>query len=151
MAQSFDQILEDFSYLDEWEDRYRHVIELGKALPPMNEALKTPATKVSGCASQVWIHSTPRNSVNGNGNGSGKDIGISLVGDSDALIVKGLMAIVFAMFAPLSAREIVELDAAAALAKLGLAEHLTPQRSNGLASMVKRIKSDAATIIQTAA
>lgn len=147
MAQSFDQILEDFSYLDEWEDRYRHVIELGKALPPMNEALKTPATKVSGCASQVWIHSTPQNS----GNGSGKDIGISLVGDSDALIVKGLMAIVFAMFAPLSAREIVELDAAAALAKLGLAEHLTPQRSNGLASMVKRIKSDAATIIQTAA
>ncbi len=151
MAQSFDQILEDFSYLDEWEDRYRHVIELGKALPPMNEALKTPATKVSGCASQVWIHSTPRNSGNGSGNGSGKDIGISLVGDSDALIVKGLMAIVFAMFAPLSAREIVELDAAAALAKLGLAEHLTPQRSNGLASMVKRIKSDAATIIQTAA
>jgi cysteine desulfuration protein SufE len=136
MAQSFAQILEDFSYLDEWEDRYRHVIELGKTLSPLHEALKTPATKVSGCASQVWIHSTARQ--------TDKGTALSLVGDSDALIVKGLMAIVFAMFAPLSAREIVEHDAAGELAKLGLAEHLTPQRSNGLASMVKRIKADAA-------
>lgn len=136
MAQSFAQILDDFSYLDEWEDRYRHVIELGKALPHMNEALKTPATKVSGCASQVWIHSTAKP--------ADKGVAISLVGDSDALIVKGLMAIVFAMFAPLTAREIVAHDAAGELAKLGLAEHLTPQRSNGLASMVRRIKADAA-------
>ena len=144
MAQSFAQILDDFSYLDDWEDRYRHVIELGKTLPHMNEALKTPATKVSGCASQVWIHSTARP--------TDKGVAISLVGDSDALIVKGLMAIVFAMFTPLSAREIVEHDAAGELAKLGLAEHLTPQRSNGLASMVKRIKADAAVALsQTAA
>jgi cysteine desulfuration protein SufE len=138
MAQSFAQILEDFSYLDEWEDRYRHVIELGKALPPLHEALKTPATKVSGCASQVWIHATARP--------TDKGLAISLVGDSDALIVKGLMAIVFAMFAPLTAAEIVAYDAAGQLAKLGLAEHLTPQRSNGLAAMVRRIKSDAAAL-----
>jgi cysteine desulfuration protein SufE len=136
MAQSFAQILDDFSYLDDWEDRYRHVIELGKELPTMNEALKTPATKVSGCASQVWIHSTARP--------TDKGIAISYVGDSDALIVKGLMAIVFAMFAPLTARELVDYDAAGELAKLGLAEHLTPQRANGLVSMVKRLKSDAA-------
>jgi cysteine desulfuration protein SufE len=142
MAQSFEQILEDFSYLDEWEDRYRHVIELGKTLRPMNEALKTPATKVSGCASQVWIHSTARESDRG--------IAMSLTGDSDALIVKGLMAIVFAMFAPLTAREIIDHDAAGALAKLGLSEHLTPQRSNGLAAMVKRIKADAAAALSGA-
>jgi cysteine desulfuration protein SufE len=138
MVQSFAEILDDFTYLDEWEDRYRHVIELGKALPPLHEALKTPATKVSGCASQVWIHATARQ--------TGKGVAISLAGDSDALIVKGLMAIVFAMFAPLSAAEIVTYDAAGQLAKLGLAEHLTPQRSNGLAAMVRRIKSDAAAL-----
>jgi cysteine desulfuration protein SufE len=109
----------------------------------MNEALKTPATKVSGCASQVWIHAMPRQ--------TDKGLGISLVGDSDALIVKGLMAIVFAIFAPLTAREIVEHDAAGDLAKLGLAEHLTPQRANGLVSMVKRIKADAAAVSSTVA
>lgn len=141
MVQSFDQILDDFSYLDEWEDRYRYVIELGKTLPHMNEALKTPATKVSGCASQVWIHSTTKP--------TDKGVTISYVGDSDALIVKGLMAIVFAMFAPLTAREIVEHDAAGDLAKLGLAEHLTPQRANGLVSMVKRLKSDAAAAVSS--
>ena len=142
MTQSFSEILDDFSYLDDWEDRYRHVIELGKALPAMPDALKTTSTKVSGCASQVWIYSKPDPSVSGNG--------LKLQGDSDALIVKGLIAIVFAMFKPMSLREIVELDANARLARLGLAEHLTPQRSNGLASMIRRIKSDAAQALQQA-
>ena len=135
MAASIDELIADFDYIDEWEDRYRHVIELGRALPVMNEALKTPATKVSGCASQVWIHSTV---VDGP---KGKQL--KLVGDSDALIVKGLIAVVFLMFAPLTVQEIVGYDALAQFERLGLKEHLTPQRSNGVASMIKRIKADA--------
>ena len=135
MSQTFADLISDFELLDDWEDRYRHLIELGRALPPMNDALKTPATKVSGCASQVWIHSTV-----------GKDATLKLVGDSDALIVKGLIAVVFLMFDGLSAKDIVAYDALGAFAQLGLKEHLTPQRSNGLASMVKRIKADAAVV-----
>jgi cysteine desulfuration protein SufE len=129
-------LISDFEILDDWEDRYRHVIELGKALPPMEPALKTAATKVNGCASQVWIHTRKVDTIDGPR--------LSLVGDSDALIVKGLIAIAFMMFQPLSFDEIATLDAQAIFAKLGLKEHLTPQRSNGLASMVARIKSDAA-------
>ncbi len=135
MFQTIDELISDFELLDDWEDRYRHVIELGRALPPMNQALKTAATKVSGCASQVWIHSTVHTTPHGNQ--------LTLEGDSDALIVKGLIAIVFIMFAPLTAREIVEFDALAQFKMLGLQDHLTPQRANGLASMVARIKADA--------
>jgi cysteine desulfuration protein SufE len=142
MTQSLADIIDDFSYLDDWEDRYRHVIELGKALPPMPDALKTPATKVSGCASQVWIHARATEGPRGSR--------LELQGDSDALIVKGLIAIVFAMFKPLNLPEIVALDANATLAKLGLAEHLTPQRSNGLAAMIRRIKADAAAALPPA-
>ena len=132
MTQSFAELVSDFELIDDWEDRYRHVIELGRELPPMDEALKSAATKVSGCASQVWIHSTrlPDNTL-------------ALIGDSDALIVKGLIAVVFLMFKGLSKADIVAYDAQASFAKLGLTEHLTPQRSNGVASMVKRIKADA--------
>ncbi|MBG1232471.1 SufE family protein [Aestuariivirga litoralis] len=136
--QSIEELTSDFELLDDWEDRYRHVIELGRALPPMDEALKTAATKVSGCASQVWIHSTVVDGPKGKM--------LQLVGDSDALIVKGLIALVFIMFTPLTAKEIVTYDALGEFAKLGLKEHLTPQRSNGLASMVKRIKEDAAAV-----
>ena len=136
MAASIDELIADFDYIDEWEDRYRHVIELGRALPTMNEALKTRVTKVSGCASQVWIHSTVADGPKGKQ--------LKLVGDSDALIVKGLIAVVFLMFAPLTVKEIVAYDALAQFERLGLKEHLTPQRSNGLASMIKRIKADAA-------
>jgi cysteine desulfuration protein SufE len=132
MTQSFAELVSDFELIDDWEDRYRHVIELGRALPPMDEALKSAATKVSGCASQVWIHSTTL-----------PDNTLDLIGDSDALIVKGLIAVVFLMFKGLSKADIVAYDAQAAFAKLGLTEHLTPQRSNGVASMVKRIKADA--------
>ena len=139
MAETIAELVSDFESIDEWEDRYRHVIELGRALPVMNEALKTPVTKVSGCASQVWIHS---NMVDGP---KGKQL--KLVGDSDALIVKGLIAVVFLMFAPLTAKEIVAYDALAQFERLGLKEHLTPQRSNGVAAMVKRIKADAAAAI----
>lgn len=122
----------DFELLDDWEERYRHVIELGKALPPMDPALKTAATKVNGCASQVWIYSRPDGAK------------LALVGDSDALIVKGLIAVAFAIFQPLTKQQILETDAVAIFKDLGLSEHLTPQRSNGLASMVARIKADAA-------
>ncbi len=135
MTSSIEELKSDFAILEEWEERYRHVIELGKALPPMDDALKTPATKVSGCASQVWIFSRavagPRGKM------------LELTGDSDALIVKGLIAIAFKIFAPLTVSEIFRTDAAAIFRDLGLSEHLTPQRSNGLASMVRRIKADA--------
>jgi cysteine desulfuration protein SufE len=141
MVKTISDIAEDFSYLDDWEDRYKHVIELGRELPEMPSALKTPATKVSGCASQVWIHSQIVPSPDGPK--------LALLGDSDALIVKGLIAIAFAIFNPLTVNEINTVDADRVFRDLGLAEHLTPQRSNGLASMVKRIKADAAQAAQS--
>lgn len=142
MTDALQSLRDDFAVLDDWEDRYRYVIDLGKALPEMDAALKTPATKVSGCASQVWIHARPtvRN---------GK-VYLELTGDSDALIVKGLIAIAFMIFAPRPAADIPGIDAAAMFAELGLKDHLTPQRSNGLASMVARIKADAVRALQAA-
>jgi cysteine desulfuration protein SufE len=140
MDHSLESLREDFSYLDDWEDRYKHVIELGRALPPMPDALKSAATKVNGCASQVWIHSTVLS--------SGK---LQLEGDSDALIVKGLIAIAFMVYEPLTIEEIAGFDAVPVFAELGLKDHLTPQRSNGLASMVARIKADAQAAVQSAA
>jgi len=138
MAETIEDLISDFELVDDWEDRYRHVIELGRALPPMDDALKTAATKVSGCASQVWIYSTAWDGP------LGKQL--LLQGDSDALIVKGLIAVVFRMFAPLTTDEIVAYDALGKFEQLGLKEHLTPQRSNGVASMIKRIKADAAAV-----
>ena len=135
MQHTIADLISDFELIDDWEDRYRHVIELGRAMPVMDEALKTAATKVSGCASQVWIYSTV---VDGP---KGKQF--HLQGDSDALIVKGLIAVVFMMFAPLTTQEIMSYDALGQFERLGLKEHLTPQRSNGVASMIKRIKADA--------
>jgi cysteine desulfuration protein SufE len=143
MAQSLQDLREDFSYLEDWEDRYKHVIELGRALPAMPDALKTAATKVSGCASQVWIHSRVEDTAEGSK--------LLLIGDSDALIVKGLIAIAFLIYAPLTVAEIAELDAVPIFAELGLKDHLTPQRSNGLASMVARIKVDAFTALKSQA
>lgn len=131
MASQIDTLISDFELLDDWEERYRYVIELGRSLPVMPDALKSPATKVNGCASQVWIYSQV----------SGEHL--QLQGDSDALIVKGLIAIAFMIFEPMSLLEIERVDAQAIFAKLGLKDHLTPQRSNGLASMVARIKTDA--------
>lgn len=143
MLPDLNTLLDDFAILDDWEDRYRHVIELGRSLPAMDDALKTPATKVSGCASQVWIHSRVVDTPQGRK--------LFLLGDSDALIVKGLIAVAFAIFAPLTVEDIVKTDAVAVFDKLGLREHLTPQRSNGLASMVARIKADAAAAASPAA
>lgn len=125
----FEEIVDHFSFLDDWEDRYRHVIDMGKALPPMDEALKVPATKVEGCASQVWIMPT----VEG-----GR---FDFVGDSDALIVKGLIAIVHALYQGLTPDEVRAVDAPKELARLGLDEHLSAQRSNGLRAMIERIRA----------
>lgn len=135
MAESIAALKEDFSLIDEWEDRYRYVIELGRALPPLAEAERTQRNKVQGCASQVWIASHEEK--------NGSEPRLSFTGDSDALIVKGLIAIIFRLFSGRPAAEILATDAGALLDELGLREHLTPQRSNGVASMVTRIKSDA--------
>ena len=125
----------DFELLDDWEERYRYVIELGRLLPPLDEKFRTSQYKVSGCASQVWIHAEHNGSV------------LSFAGDSDALIVKGLIAIAFMIFSGKTPAQILAIDANAIFAKLGLKEHLTPQRSNGLVSMVARIKADARQVL----
>ncbi|MCC7252350.1 SufE family protein [Hyphomicrobium sp.] len=127
----------DFELLDDWEDRYRYIIELGRTLPPLPDALRTEATKVRGCASQVWLWSEARPGENGTGPV------LHFQGDSDAHIVRGLIAILFALYQDKPAREILAIEPEAAFQALGLKEHLTPQRSNGLASMVARIQSDA--------
>jgi cysteine desulfuration protein SufE len=131
------EIRSDFALLDDWEDRYRYVIELGRALPPLPDDLKIEANKVRGCASQVWLVSER---VAAGGNGQDR---LALQGASDALIVQGLIAVLFSIYEGKSLDEIVATDAQAVFAELGLKEHLTPQRSNGLASMVLRIRADA--------
>jgi cysteine desulfuration protein SufE len=133
-------LLSDFEVLDDWEDRYRHVIDLGRDLPELPVEDHAAKNKVMGCASQVWITSSV--------SGPAADPIVSFSGDSDALIVKGLIAIAFMIYSGRPAREIVATDAAPILAQLGLREHLTPQRSNGFASMIQRIKSDAAAALQ---
>jgi cysteine desulfuration protein SufE len=133
---AFDDIAETFDFLDDWEDRYRHVIDMGKAFPPMDEAFKVPATKVTGCASQVWIQPAIT--------GTGPDARFDFQGDSDAMIVKGLIAVLHALYAGLTVAEVTKVDAPAELARLGLNEHLSSQRSNGLTSMVERIRKVAA-------
>lgn len=129
---AFEDIAETFDFLDDWEDRYRHVIELGKAMAPMADAVKVPATKIEGCASQVWM--LPRIE------GRGPQARFDFEGESDALIVRGLIAILHALYAGLTAEEVLKVDAAAELARLGLDEHLSQQRSNGLRAMVERIR-----------
>ena len=132
----------DFAILDDWEDRYRYVIELGRQLPPLPASLKTDASKVRGCASQVWLISTPAGSPPGRG-----DTRLSFAGESDSHIVQGLIAILLALANGRTAAELAGMDIAARFDALGLKEHLTPQRSNGLASMVARIKSDANAVL----
>jgi cysteine desulfuration protein SufE len=132
---AIETLTDDFSIIDEWEDRYRYIIELGRTLPPLDEAERSSANKVQGCASQVWIASHLKND-------NGQPV-MSFTGDSDALIVKGLIAIIFMLYSHRPAAEILATDAHAVFAALGLKDHLTPQRSNGFASMVSRIKSDA--------
>lgn len=131
-TEAFEEIVETFAFLDDWEDRYRHVIELGKAMPALDEAVKVPATKVEGCASQVWL--LPR--IEGKGPGARFDF----QGDSDAMIVRGLIAILHALYSGLSVTEAAAVAAQAELARLGLDEHLSSQRSNGLRAMVGRLR-----------
>ena len=129
---TIDQIIDDFALLDDWEDRYRYVIELGKALDPLPEADHTEANRVRGCASQVWLVTEPQ-----------ADGTLKFRGDSDAHIVRGLIAILMRLYSDRTPAEILETNARAVFAKLGLDEHLTPPRSNGLYSMVARIQADA--------
>ncbi len=135
-SEAFEEIAETFEFLDDWEDRYRHVIELGKAMDPLPEAVKVPATKVEGCASQVWL--LPR--IEGTGPGARFDF----QGESDAMIVRGLIAVLHALYSGLSVAEVGLVDAKAELGRLGLNEHLSQQRSNGVAAMVERIRHLAA-------
>jgi cysteine desulfuration protein SufE len=139
-----DEILENFSVLDQWDDRYRYVIELGRELTPLAESARTSANKVQGCASQVWLDTTVRP------NGAAGPV-LSFAGDSDAHIVRGLIAILFAIYSGKPAEQILASDALALFDKMGLREHLTPQRSNGFRSMVERIRADARTALAAVA
>ena len=132
--QTLEDITADFEYLDDWEDRYRYLIELGRALPPMPEGSQTEESKVRGCASQVWLVSE---------SDTANPPHLTFLGDSDAHIVRGLVAVALALFSGKTAPEILEADAEATFLRLGLKDHLSPQRSNGLRSMVARIKDDA--------
>ena len=131
-----EEIIDNFAVLDEWDDRYRYLIELGRELPPLPEAARSEANKVQGCASQVWLATTVQP------NGAGGPV-LSFKGDSDAHIVRGLIAVLFALFSGKPAKDILSTDAVKLFETLGLREHLTPQRSNGFRSMVERIRRDA--------
>jgi cysteine desulfuration protein SufE len=141
---TIDEITENFALLDDWDDRYRYVIELGRGLTSLPESERTDANKVQGCASQVWLSTRIRP------NGAAGPV-LSFVGDSDAHIVRGLIAILFALYSGKGAREILATDALALFDRIGLREHLTPQRSNGLRSMVERIRADARAALAPAA
>src|SRR5215470_16688855 len=138
------EIVSNFSLLDEWDDRYRYVIELGRALPPFDERDRNAANKVQGCASQVWLATEVKPD-----DADGPVLSFS--GDSDAHIVRGLIAILFAIYSGKHASEILATDAVAVFERIGMREHLTPQRSNGFRSMVERIRSDARAAFAAAA
>ena len=125
---AFEDIAATFEFLDDWEDRYRHVIELGKAMPALDDSFKVPALKVDGCASQVWLRPVIENGI------------FDFQGDSDAMIVRGLIAVLHALYSGLPLADVGRVDAHAELGRLGLNEHLSSQRSNGLRAMVERIR-----------
>lgn len=130
-TEAFEELAETFEFLDDWEDRYRHVIELGKAMPPLDDSFKVPALKVQGCASQVWLRPIIANGQ------------FDFEGDSDAMIVRGLIAVLHALYAGVPVANVAHIDAAAELGRLGLNDHLSAQRSNGLRAMVERIRETA--------
>jgi cysteine desulfuration protein SufE len=132
---AIDDIVDSFAYMDDWDDRYRYVIELGRTLEPLPDAARIEANKVQGCASQVWLTTQAKENAAGPV--------LTFRGDSDAHIVRGLIAILFALYSGKPARDILATDALGLFDRLGLREHLTPQRSNGLRSMVERIRSEA--------
>lgn len=133
---TINEILDNFTLLDEWDDRYRYIIELGRGLEPLPDGARTDTNKVQGCASQVWLETTVKP------DGAGGPA-LTFTGDSDAHIVRGLIAILFALYSGKPAKEILSLDPFSIFDRLGLRDHLTPQRSNGLRSMVNRIRADA--------
>jgi cysteine desulfuration protein SufE len=133
---TIDEIKDNFALLDEWDDRYRYVIELGRTLTPLPDEDRSPQNKVQGCASQVWLARHASRSEGG-------EPVLSFIGDSDAHIVRGLIAILLALFSGQTAKRILETDAIAIFDELGFREHLSPQRSNGLRSMVERVRRDA--------
>jgi cysteine desulfuration protein SufE len=135
-TEAFQEIADTFDFLEDWEERYRYVIELGKAMEPLDDALRVPATKVEGCASQVWL--VPE--IEGEGGAAT----FRFKGDSDAVIVRGLIAVLAALYNGLTIDEVSRVDAAAELERLGLHDHLSSQRSNGLRAMVGRIREVAA-------
>jgi cysteine desulfuration protein SufE len=125
---AFEDIVETFAFLDDWEDRYRHLIEIGKAMPPLDAAFKVPAFKVNGCASQVWIRPQLE---------TGR---MEFQGDSDAMIVRGLIALLHSLYAGLPVSQVGSVDVLAEFGRLGLNDHLSSQRSNGVRAMVERIR-----------
>lgn len=129
---AFEETVEDFEFPEDWEDRYRYVIEQGKAMDPLPDALKVPATKVDGCASQVWLHPVIEDGI------------FRFDGDSDAMIVKGLIAVLRSLYNGLEASAVLDVDARAEMTRLGLNDHLSAQRSNGLRAMIERIRMVAA-------
>ncbi|WP_424984603.1 SufE family protein [Microbulbifer sp. S227A] len=129
---AFEDIVDDFEFLEDWEDRYRYVIDQGKAMEPLPDALKVPATKVDGCASQVWLHPVIERGM------------FRFDGESDAMIVRGLIAVLRALYNDLPVADVPGVDARAELARLGLNDHLSAQRSNGLRAMIERIRKVAA-------
>ena len=133
-TEAFEELVEDFEFLEEWEDRYRHVIDQGKAMDPLAEALRVPATKVDGCASQVWLHA---NFDQGR---------LHFDGASDAMIVSGLIAVLRVLYNGLAPTEVLAVDARAEMERLGLNDHLSAQRSNGLRAMIERIRETAAQV-----
>jgi cysteine desulfuration protein SufE len=136
MANSdFEELVETFEFLDDWEDRYRHVIDMGKAMDPLEDALRVPATKVDGCASQVWLVPQINDGV------------FTFRGESDAMIVRGLIAVLLALYDKQPVADVLQIDAVAELGRLGLNDHLSAQRSNGLRAMVERIRETAAAAV----
>lgn len=136
---NIEDIIENFSYLDDWEDRYKYVIELGKELEPMPEALQVDANKVRGCTSQVWLATSVQER-------DGEPV-LHFLGNSDAHIVRGLVCITLAIYNDKTAREIADLDAEAIFQKIQLRDHISAQRSNGLNSMLQRIRADAQNLL----
>ena len=132
LARRLDDLAETFEVLDDWEERYRHVIDLGRTLAPLDEAERTEVNRVRGCASQVWLVTEPQ-----------ADGSLTFRGDSDAHIVRGLIALLLGLVSGLPAREIAAFDAKEALNRLGLSGHLSSQRTNGLSAKAERIRSDA--------
>lgn len=139
MAASFDDIQADFEFLDDWEERYRYLIELGRDLDPLPDEAHNAENKVQGCVSQVWLQTKI---------GEGEDPAIEFLGDSDAHIVRGLVAVVLSLYSGKHASEIIAVEPESVLRKLGLDEHLTPQRANGLRAMIQRIRREAQVALQ---